>query len=212
VDDPTRFPLDLPALLAMTLYATTPRGGFHLLWKFAGLRSRPFEWGEWRSTNLAIALPPAPGRRWANNLPIAEAPPELIELIKRPATLDSATLDPDPATLSPGPLMARELPKPLYQKLLRLVPLSAHVTRHHQRRVIGILNIALQRRKRRNDGLNIAGFCLRELVRDGIVSPAAAEQLLLDVAVLNGYVAKDGVDAARATIRSSLSHEGAREE
>ena len=73
VDDPTRFPLDLPALLAMTLYATTPRGGFHLLWKFAGLRSRPFEWGEWRSTNLAIALPPAPGRRWANNLPIANS-------------------------------------------------------------------------------------------------------------------------------------------
>src|SRR5262249_39589217 len=180
VDDPTRFPLDLAALLAMTLHATTPRGGFHLLFKFAGLPSRTdFDWGEWRSTNLAIALPPAPGRAWANNLPIADAPPELIELIKRP--VDSATL---PAILLPGPQIAvvsRELPKPLYLKVIRLVPLSAQVTRHHQRRVIGILNIALQRRKRRNDGLNIAGFCLRELVRDGIVSPAAAEQLLLDV-------------------------------
>ena len=202
VDDPAQFPLDLAALLAATLHATTPRGGFHLLFKFAGLRSRPFEWGEWRSTNLAIVLPLAPGRRWANNLPTAEAPPELIEFVRRP--LDSAS-----TAFLPGPQMAGasgELPKPLYLKVIRLVPLSAQVTRHDQRRVIGILNIALRRQRRRNDGINVAGFCLRELVHDGIVSPAAAEELLFDVAVLNGYVAKDGVDAARATIRSSLSH------
>jgi hypothetical protein len=35
--------------------------------------------------------------------------------------------------------------------------------------------------------------------------------ILADFAVLNGYVAKDGVDATRATIRSSLSHEWAKE-
>jgi hypothetical protein len=97
-----------------------------------------------------------------------------------------------------------ELPKELYFKLIRLVPLSERVTRQHQRRVSGILRIALQRQKRRNEGLYIAGLCLRELIHEGIVTVAAAEQLLFDVAVLNGYVAKDGVEAARATIRSGL--------
>jgi hypothetical protein len=212
IDDASACPLDVEAMLQSTLASRTPSGGVHLFYRHAGLRSRSFPWGEWRACGLAVVLPPAPGRSWASNLPIADAPRELIELVRRPATTDSATLD--PATHTPGPLVPQasgELPKLLYQKLLRLVPLSALVTRHHQRRVIGILNIALQRRKRRNDGLNIAGFCLRELIRDGIISPAAAEELLFDVAVLNGYVAKDGVDTARATIRSSLSHERAKE-
>ena len=97
-----------------------------------------------------------------------------------------------------------ELPKDLYRKILRLVPLGPVVTRHHQRRVIGILNIALQRRDHRNDGLNIAAFCLRELIRDGVISPTAAEQLLIEVAMLNGYAAKNGLGAAQATIRSGL--------
>jgi len=78
------------------------------------------------------------------------------------------------------------------------------VTRHHQRRVIGILNIALQRQDHRNDGLNIAGFCMRELIRNGIISSPAAEELLIEVAILNGYAAKDGLKAAQATIRSGL--------
>src|SRR6516164_4711761 len=104
-----------------------------------------------------------------------------------------------------GPLVATaELPKPLYLKVLRLVPLSAAVTRHHQRRVIGILNIALQRQDHRNDGLNIAGLCMRELIRNGIISSPAAEELLIEVAILNGYAAKDGLKAAQATIRSGL--------
>jgi hypothetical protein len=101
-----------------------------------------------------------------------------------------------------GPLVAssHELPRDLYFKLLRLVPRSPH----HQRRVRGILNIALQRRDHRNDGLNIAAFCLRELVHDQIVSRTAAEELLLNVARLNGYIAKDGFEAAWLTIQSGL--------
>jgi hypothetical protein len=93
-----------------------------------------------------------------------------------------------------------ELPRDLYFKLLRLVPRSPH----YRRRVRGILNVALQRRDHRNDGLNIAAFCLRELVRDQIVSRIAAEELLLDVASLNGYIAKDGLEAAWVTIQSGL--------
>jgi len=101
-----------------------------------------------------------------------------------------------------GPHMVgvRELPRDLYFKLIRLVPRSPH----HQRRVRGILNIALQRRDHRNDGLNIAAFCLRELVQERIVSRTAAEELLLDVAGLNCYIAKDGLEAAWVTIQSGL--------
>jgi Bifunctional DNA primase/polymerase, N-terminal len=103
-----------------------------------------------------------------------------------------------------GPQLATsgELPKPLYRKVLQLVPLSDQITRHHQRRVIGILNIAPQRTSHRNDGLNIAAFCMRELVP--LISRAIAEELLLDVAFLNGYVDKDGVMAAKATIKSGV--------
>jgi Bifunctional DNA primase/polymerase, N-terminal len=105
-----------------------------------------------------------------------------------------------------GPLMAAdgELPKPLYHKVLQLVPLSDRVTRRDQRRVIGILNIALRRTDYRNDGLNIAGFCLRELTRGGIIDRVSAEELLIDVATLNGYIATHGEKPAIATIRSGL--------
>src|SRR5262249_49698279 len=95
-----------------------------------------------------------------------------------------------------------ELPKPLYLKVLRLVPLSAVATRHHQRRVIAILNIALQRQNHRNDGLNIAGFCMRELIRSRIVARGGG--IVDRVAILNGYAAKDGFTAVEKTIRSGL--------
>ena len=70
--------------------------------------------------------------------------------------------------------------------------------------MIGILNIALRRQDHRNDGLNIAGFCMRELIRNGIISSPAAEELLIEVAILNGYAAKDGFTAVEKTIRSGL--------
>jgi hypothetical protein len=100
---------------------------------------------------------------------------------------------------------SNQLPKPLYFKVLQLVPLSKTVTRHHQRRVIGILKIALFRDHHRNDGLNIAAFCMRQLLAAGVLTAAVAQELLLDVATLNGYVAKDGVWAALATIRSGMA-------
>ena len=105
-----------------------------------------------------------------------------------------------------GPLIAGvgRIPKLLYSEVLRLVPLSDKVTRHHQRRVIGILSIVTQRREGqgRNGALNVAAFCFRELI--GIVSRDAAERLLFGAAQACGYVAKDGDRAAMATIRSGL--------
>jgi Bifunctional DNA primase/polymerase, N-terminal len=88
------------------------------------------------------------------------------------------------------------IPKPLYLEVLRL-----NLTKHHQRRVIGILRTVLDRHDHRNDGLNIAAYRFRELP----VSRDTAERLLFLAAQLNGYVEKDGERAAMATIRSGLS-------
>ena len=45
----------------------------------------------------------------------------------------------------------RELPKPLYFQLCRLMPVGGKVTRHHQRRVRGILHsMVIEKREYRN--------------------------------------------------------------
>ena len=148
-------------------------------------------------TNQYVIAPPSPGYVVINDVPLARLPDWLLDGPSRAVKVEKK----QPG----GPLVATaQLPKPLYLKVLRLVPLSAVVTRHHQRRVIGILNIALQRQHHRNDGLNIAGFCMRELIRNGIISSPAAEELLIEVAILNGYAAKDGFIAVEKTIRSGL--------
>jgi hypothetical protein len=103
-----------------------------------------------------------------------------------------------------GPLMRGEIPKSLYFAIRDRVPLSATVTRHHQRRVAGILSIVTRRTELRNDGLNIAAYCLRELIGQGVVTYDVAEDLLLEAATECGYVAKDGVGTALVTIRSGL--------
>jgi hypothetical protein len=88
-----------------------------------------------------------------------------------------------------------------------MVPLSETVTRRDQRRVRGILLTALNWQTEangevfcqrdgahRNDGLHWATHRLREL---GFV------ELLIDVTRLNGYLAKDGIEAVERTIESA---------
>ena len=99
---------------------------------------------------------------------------------------------------------AGEIPKPLYLPVKQRVPVSAKVTARHQRRIIGILSIVTRRSDHRNDGLNIAAFCLRELVNDGTLSRDVAQGLLFEAATVCGYVEKDGERAALATINSGL--------
>jgi hypothetical protein len=185
--------------LPETRRVRTPTGGMHIyLQSDQPVRSRVLGPGlELRAANQYVIAPPSPGYAVINDVPLARLPDWLFDGPTRPVKV---------AKKQPGgPLVATaELPKPLYLEVLRLVPLSAVVTRHHQRRVIGILNIALQRRDRRNDGLNIAGFCMRELIRNGVISSPAAEELLIEVAILNGYAAKDGFIAVEKTIRSGL--------
>jgi hypothetical protein len=185
--------------LPETRRVRTPTGGMHIyLQSDQPVRSRVIGPGlELRAANQYVIAPPSPGYMVINDVPLAQLPDWLFDGPSRDVKVEKK----QPG----GPLMATaELPKDLYLKVLRLVPLGLIVTRHHQRRVIGILNIALRRRDHRNDGLNIAAFCLRELICGGIISSTAAEELLIEVAILNGYAAEDGLKAAQATIRSGL--------
>jgi Bifunctional DNA primase/polymerase, N-terminal len=185
--------------LPETRRVRTPSGGMHIyLQSDQPVHSRVLGPGlELRAAKQYVIAPPSPGYGVINDVALARLPDWLLDGPSRTVKVEKKPTG--------GPLVATaELPKPLYLKVLRLVPLSAVVTRHHQRRVIGILNIALQRRDHRNDGLNIAGFCMRELIRNGVISSPAAEELLIEVAMLNGYAAKDGLVTAEKTVRSGL--------
>jgi hypothetical protein len=207
VDDCEAFPLDLEALIASTLAASTPRG-VHLFYRYIGIPTRRFPWGEWRSSGLAVALPPGEGRAWINDRTVGLAPKEVIELLmplrdqEREYEGVTSSLEHDgrlnPTGYSlPGPLVGREIPKPLYQAIVRCKPPNGR----EQRRVVGIIRTLIECRSHRNDCLNWAGYELRAfewLPRD------VAARLLVAASKLNGYAAKDGIDAVRATIASGL--------
>jgi hypothetical protein len=109
-----------------------------------------------------------------------------------------------PSSLN-GPLVApairRELPKSLYREVLRLVP----GTGRNQRRVRETLNVLVWKTTGRNDALNWAAWRFREFVAEGLISGADASRLLEAASELNGYTAKDGIRAVRATIASGLN-------
>jgi hypothetical protein len=88
--------------------------------------------------------------------------------------------------------------------------LAARVTScpQHKRRVIAGLKELVEARQGRNEMLfNKAVFFRQELVREGVVSEAAAEALLLVAARLNLYTRKDGIGEAARTVRSGLGLE-----
>src|SRR5262245_18312229 len=103
-----------------------------------------------------------------------------------------------------GPLVAsairRELPKALYREVLRLVP----GTGRNQRRVRESLNVLVWKTTVRNDALNWAAWRFPEFVGQALVSDADASRLLQAASEFNGYSAKDGIRAVRATIASGL--------
>lgn len=189
----------------------TPSGGFHLIFRHApGLRcsvGRIARGVDVRASGGYVIWWPAQLCQVLVEGPIADWPKWLLELA-RPRSRFATTATTSIEKRGDGPQMSGviggRIPKSLYFEVLRLVPLSDTVTRHHQRRVIGILSTVATRREYRNDGLNIAAFCFRELIEAGVVSRSVAESLLLGAAQACGYVAKDGVAAATATIRSGL--------
>jgi hypothetical protein len=191
--------------LGKTRVHETRGGGWHLVFKHSpSLRnSNKLAHGvEFLSTGRwAVWWPEHAGRVLCPG-PVAPLPGWLHEALAEPARNCGASRQQRNGPLMVGAGTGR-IPKPLYLEVLRLVPLSDTVTRHHQRRVIGILSIVTTRCEYRNDGLNIAAYCFRELI-PGVVSHAVAERLLFGAAQVCGYVAKDGDRAAMATIRSGL--------
>jgi hypothetical protein len=98
-----------------------------------------------------------------------------------------------------------EAPKGLYK-------LAARVTAspHHKRRVLAGLRELVEARQGRNEILfNKAVLFRTRLIPEGVVTEAAAEALLLVAAKCCGYIAKDGIDEASATVRSGLGLERA---
>ena len=203
IDDAEAFAaagFDLDALAASTLAATTPSGGLHLFFEFAGLRSRVFPWGEWRSTGLAVVLPPAPGRQWLNDLTPQPAPSVvLIELAKQ--LIKSAGGFPSfPLLVATGD----ELPKPIYKALLRAMPLGSGLGRRHQRWAGSILRKLIAYRDGRNAALMRATFDFRSIIADGLIAEADARSLLVMACSANGYLGKVGIGQVNATISWAL--------
>lgn len=202
IDDPEAFAgagFRLDALAASTLVASTPSGGRHLFFEFAERPNRVFAWGEWRSTSLAVVLPPAPGREWLNDLTPQPAPPELIELVKQPTRSVGG--------FSSFPLLVAisgELPKPIYEALLRAMPLRSGLCRRHQRWAGTILRKLIAYRDARNAALMRATFDFRPIIADGLITEADARSLLMMACSSNGYLAKVGIRQVNATISWAL--------
>ena len=199
IDDLAAAGFDVDALTASTLAATTPSGGRHLFFEFAGLRSRVFPWGEWRSTGLAVVLPPAPGRRWLNDLTPQPAPPTLIELVKQ--------LIKSVGEFSSFPLLVAtsgELPKPIYEGLLREMPLGSGLCPRHQRWARSILRKLIAYRDGRNAALMRATFDFRSIIAHGLIAEADARSLLVMACSANGYLGKVGIGQVNATISWAL--------
>jgi len=197
IDDRKAFPFDLATLLASTLAAATPSGGVHLFFRHAGLHSRTFKWGEWRSDGLAIVLPPATGRSWINQLMPCEAPATLLALVKRPPPADSSTAHSSWSLLGND----GELPKPLYLAIRRGM---AGASLRDQRRVMGALRKLVHATHHRNNALNRAAFCFRAFIAEGLTTAEQARAWLEMASAMNGYTAKDGIAEVRSTIASGL--------
>jgi hypothetical protein len=188
--------------LPETLTASTPSGGRHYWLKhIEGGRSRVLGPGvEWFGKGKFVVAPPAPGREWLNDLPIAEASEDLKQLV-----LSSPSSHPLQGNSS-GPLMSGgngkvEIPSRIYFLLCRLMPKS---NPRQRRRAIGLFKTVSLKQVGRNNALNYSAWMFRELIGDGAISDGGVCRLLTEACVLNGYLAKDGEEAMRLTIMSGL--------
>jgi hypothetical protein len=196
--------LDWDLIQTQTLCATTPSGGGHAWWKpFSGKSRTLGSSVEWFSTGKYVVAPPAPGRVWLNDLPIADAPEELKRIVLATRTHDGGHDGTQQRDLS-GPLMSAaeansitRVPKPIYLLILRSMPKAE---RRDQRRAIGLFNMVAGKRKGRNNALNYAAWAFRDLA----IEAEGACKVLVEASKANGYLAKDGEEAVRATIMSGL--------
>src|SRR5262249_42777862 len=90
------------------------------------------------------------------------------------------------------------VPKAVYLQILRLMRTAS---KQDQRRVIRTLSVLLNKRQGRNDALYWASQqCFRQLIAISAIEPSGAAMLLVEASKANGYLAKDGEEAVRATI------------
>jgi hypothetical protein len=203
--------LDWDTIKTLTLCARTPSDSAHAYWKPFSGKSRTLGPGvEWFSKGKYVVVPPAPGRVWLNDLPIAEAPEELKRIVLAANGVDGRGvdgLDGHGRRNSSAHLMSNaggplpQFPKYLYFKLLRAMPSAKP---RCQRCAVTILNKLRLMSKGRNTGLYTSALGFKELIGRGSVSPAGACVLLVEASKANGYLAKDGEEAVRATIMSAL--------
>ncbi|MGB8056653.1 MAG: bifunctional DNA primase/polymerase [Pseudolabrys sp.] len=194
--------LEWQRIEVLTLCARTLSGGVHAYWKPVSGKSRTLGPGaEWFSKGKYVVVPPAPGREWLNNLPVAEAPEELKQLVRTNHTHMDAGMDFLGPPMSEAIASSSKVPKPIYFLILRLMPKAE---RRDQRTAAALFNMVALKRSGRNNALNYCAWALRELVEKGAIEASGACKLLIKACKANDYLAKDGEEAVRATIMSGL--------
>ena len=147
--------LDWDLIQTLTLCAATPSGGAHAYWKPVSGKSRTLGQGvEWFSKGKYVVVPPAPGRAWLNDLPVAEAPEELKQLVRANHIRDAGKdfLGPQ---MSAAVASSSKVPKPIYFLILRLMPKAE---RRDQRRAAGLFNVVALKRERTQQRLELCGL------------------------------------------------------
>jgi hypothetical protein len=193
--------------LPLTLAAQTPSGGRHYWFRhIPDSRSRRLAPGvEWFSDKKLVVVPPAPGRAWLNDVPIAEAPDWLRQIVMgriggRQGNSSGPLLDATAkATANANQAIGGYVPKPIYFLILRVA-----ANGRPQRRVMALWSNLVAKRERRNDGLNFTAWTFRGLVECGDLKVEGACALLWLACEANGYLAKDGDAVVRGTILRGL--------
>jgi hypothetical protein len=168
--------------LPETLTAQTPSGGRHYYFRhITGARSRKLCADgsvEWFSTGKLVVVPPAPGRTWLNDAPIAEAPEWLRAMVLAPTNNHAEEGTPGPLVASRN-LKARlrdwRVPREIYLLILRGM---RGAEPYAQRRVRGLWANLAAKASRRNDGLNYTAWQYSVFVATGDLNRETAAKLL----------------------------------
>jgi hypothetical protein len=191
----------------------TPSGGLHLLFRHApGLRGsegRIAKGIDVRADGCYVVWWPAQFYP-VTDAPVAEWPDWLLDLAMAAMHKRDRAIAKNEGH---GPLGVWQtsqgdykIPDALYRKMVALLP---GVQGQDWRRVRGLLNTLVQKRPgdHRNKALNYVAYNLRELIRTGVVTRNAAEELLYMAADLNGHLQKRGKKQTEDTIASGLGPE-----
>ena len=134
--------------------------------------------------------------------PVAQFPRWLFDELVTRIIRKSAAPNGEDATFIAG-TETKPLPRDLYFQALKLVPLSASISRRDQRRICGWLSgVAYASEGSRNDWLFWAACRFAEFIAEGRLWPEIAEQLLF--AAASDLARTDGQQSVLATIASGL--------